>query len=164
MLSNFAEYWFSVNFSRIFYISSSEKEMKPPEVVASPPGISSDKLPKPNEVPTNNGGSGEIGVGVLPIPGQPQQPAPQQGNLDAQEDDGDRPLKDELIQQDDQSPDGDLQHKEPKDNGQGVVPVPILLKNQANPRNNAGGLSGQQEEREAAHLRVPQEFDANNNL
>lgn len=142
-----------------------EKEMKPAEGVVSPPGVSSDKLPKPNEA---HGGSGEVGMGVLPIPGQPQQSILQQpANLDAQEDDGDRPLKDELIQQDDQSPDGDLPpHKEPKDNVPGVVPVPQLLKDQLNQRNNAGG-SGQQEEREAAHLRIPQgvdNFDANNNL
>jgi len=145
----------------VLLLDPAEKEMKPAESVASPPGVSLDKQPNKQN---DQGGSGEVGVGVLPVPGQPpQQAAQQQGNLDAQEDDGDRPLKDDLIQQDDQSPDGDLPHKGQKDNA-GVGPAPLIVKEQGNQRNNAGGLSGQQEEREAAHLRVPPDFDTNNNL
>jgi hypothetical protein len=56
--------------------------------------------------------------GVLPAPGQrgdqvlqQQQHAAEQ-NLDAAEDDGDRPFKDDFGQQDDQSPDGALSQKE----------------------------------------------------
>lgn len=48
-------------------------------------------------------------MGVLPIPGQQQAHPP---NLDAAEDDGDRPLRDDFGQQDDQSPDGALSQKE----------------------------------------------------
>lgn len=139
--------------------------MKPAEAAASPPGMSDNKPLKSDQL--LNIGSGEVGMGVLPIPGQQQpQLLQRQGNLDAQEDDGDRPLKDELIQQDDQSPDGDLPHKDQKENT-GVGPAPVLLKDQNGHRNTVGGLSGQQEEREAAHLRNPavvDNFDTNNNL
>jgi len=148
----------------VLLVDPAEKEMKPAESVASPPGVSPDKQSNKQGDQGGNAGSSEMGVGVLPVPGQPQQQVlQQQGNLDAQEDDGDRPLKDDLVQQDDQSPDGDLPHKE-KEN-MGVVPAPSMVKEQGNQRNNAGGLSGQQEEREAAHLRVPlaDNFDTNNN-
>ncbi|CAL8140648.1 unnamed protein product [Orchesella dallaii] len=144
----------------VLLLDQAEKEMKPVEGVVSPPGISPEQQPKHDKDRVANVGAEQGVMSVLAIPGE-QQILLQQSNLDAQEDDGDRPLKDELIQQDDQSPDGDLLHKDPMEN-QGVVPAPALMKGQGNRKN--GGLSAQQEEREAAHLKPGVDnFESNNN-
>lgn len=68
-------------------------------------------LPKPQQLHEETNGGEDFGPnpGVLPVPGQR---GDQQQNLDAAEDDGDRPLKEDFGLGDDQSPDGALSHKD----------------------------------------------------
>lgn len=90
-----------------------------PEVGGASPIRQPDSLVKPQTQDdgniNNNGGGEDFGPqpGVLPVPGhRAEQPVHAEQNLDAAEDDGDRPLKDDFGVQDDQSPDGALSQKE----------------------------------------------------
>jgi len=98
-------------------------------------------------VEPQNPGDARDGMGVLPIPGG----GAGGENLDAAEDDGDHPLKEDGN---DQSPDGTLSAKERKDSGLGVGPAPPPGKGDGGMQDIIPGHGGQsgQDVREAAHL------------
>jgi uncharacterized phage infection (PIP) family protein YhgE len=97
------------------------------------------------ELGIGDGQETKDGSGVLPIPGAGGE------NLDAAEDDGDHPLKEDGV---DQSPDGTLSAKEIKDSGLGVGPAPPPGKAEGGLPDVVQGHGGQsgQDVREAAHL------------